>query len=132
MGTDWVLTGQIGAATAFASLAIGALAAAALAVNNHRDIVHDAEVGRRTFAVVFGAAGSRHLFTVLLACPSGCCRRSRWPATHPPCCCRCCSRGGLGLTARLSSPARAAAFNAVLFAAFRLELWLPHCSRPAR
>lgn len=123
MGTDWVLTGQVGAATALASLAIGALAAAALAVNNHRDIVHDAEVGRRTFAVVFGAAGSRRLFTVLLALPF-----ALLPAIalagHSP---------ALLLPLLLAPAAWALrrdflacpgglAFNAVLFAAFRLEL----------
>ena len=123
MGTDWVLTGQVGAATALASLAIGALAAAALAVNNHRDIVHDAQVGRRTFAVVFGAAGSRRLFTVLLALPF-----ALLPAIalagHSP----------TLLLPLLLAPAAWAlrrdflacpgglAFNAVLFAAFRLEL----------
>ena len=123
MGTDWVLTGQVGAATALASLAIGALAAAALAVNNHRDIVHDAQVGRRTFAVVFGAAGSRRLFTVLLALPF-----ALLPAIalagHSP---------ALLLPLLLAPAAWALrrdflacpgglAFNAVLFAAFRLEL----------
>ncbi|MBP5991387.1 MAG: 1,4-dihydroxy-2-naphthoate octaprenyltransferase [Piscinibacter sp.] len=123
MGTDWVLTGQIGAATVLASLAIGALAAAALAVNNHRDIVHDAQVGRRTFAVVFGAAGSRRLFTVLLALPF-----ALLPAIalagHSP---------ALLLPLLLAPAAWALrrdflacpgglAFNAVLFAAFRLEL----------
>ena len=123
MGTDWVLTGQIGTATAFASLAIGALAAAALAVNNHRDIVHDAEVGRRTFAVVFGAAGSRRLFTALLVLPFGLLPAIAL-ASHSP---------ALLLPLLLAPAAWALrrdflacpgglAFNAVLFAAFRLEL----------
>jgi len=66
IGTDWMLTGSVGAATVVASVALGALAAAALAVNNHRDIAHDALVGRRTFAVTFGAAASRHLYSLLL------------------------------------------------------------------
>jgi len=65
-GTDWVLTGSVGAATALASAAIGCLAAAALAVNNHRDIAHDRLVGRRTFAVSFGADASRRLYVGLL------------------------------------------------------------------
>jgi 1,4-dihydroxy-2-naphthoate octaprenyltransferase len=69
MGTDWVLTGDIGLATIVASVAIGGLAAAALAVNNQRDIAHDALVGRRTFAVVFGHAGGQQLFAVLLIGP---------------------------------------------------------------
>jgi 1,4-dihydroxy-2-naphthoate octaprenyltransferase len=66
VGTDWVLTGKVGIATVAAGGATGALAAAALAVNNHRDIGHDAEVGRRTFAVTFGARASQHLFAALL------------------------------------------------------------------
>jgi 1,4-dihydroxy-2-naphthoate octaprenyltransferase len=50
-------------------MAIGGLAAAALAVNNHRDIAHDRLVGRRTFAVIAGEGPSRHLFTGLLLGP---------------------------------------------------------------
>lgn len=68
-GTDWVLTGSVGAASVLASFALGALAAAALAINNHRDIVHDRQVGRRTFAVCFGAQASRHLFELLVWTP---------------------------------------------------------------
>lgn len=66
-GTDWVLTGSIGAATWPAALAVGALSAAALAINNHRDQVQDGRIGRRTFAVCFGALASQRLVGVLLA-----------------------------------------------------------------
>jgi 1,4-dihydroxy-2-naphthoate octaprenyltransferase len=45
------------------------LAAAALAVNNHRDIEHDRSVGRRTFAVLAGAVRSRRLYGALLLGP---------------------------------------------------------------
>jgi 1,4-dihydroxy-2-naphthoate octaprenyltransferase len=69
MGTDWVLTGSIGLISMLASLAIGGLAAAALAVNNHRDIAHDRLVKRHTFAVTFGAAASHRLYGVLLLGP---------------------------------------------------------------
>ena len=69
IGTDWVLTGSTGPLTPLAAVAIGALAAAALAVNNHRDIAHDRGVGRRTFAVTFGAAASSRLYGVLLFLP---------------------------------------------------------------
>lgn len=69
MGTDWVLTGSVGSVSALASMAMGGLAAAALAVNNHRDVDHDREVGRRTFAVIAGSAGSRRLYSVLLLGP---------------------------------------------------------------
>ena len=68
-GTDWVLTRSVGAVSVLASTAMGSLAAAALAVNNHRDIAHDRAVGRRTFAVTFGEAGSRRLHAALLLGP---------------------------------------------------------------
>jgi 1,4-dihydroxy-2-naphthoate octaprenyltransferase len=69
MGTDWVLTDSLGAATLVAAAAIGGLAAAALAVNNQRDIAHDALVGRRTFPVAFGARAGQGLYTLLLLGP---------------------------------------------------------------
>lgn len=68
-GTDWVLTSSVGWVTVLASMAIGGLAAAALAVNNHRDTAHDRLVGRQTFAVRFGEAASRSLFAALLLGP---------------------------------------------------------------
>jgi 1,4-dihydroxy-2-naphthoate octaprenyltransferase len=65
-GTEWVLSGRIGQVGLLASMAIGGLAAAALSVNNHRDIEHDRLVGRRTFAVVAGEAGSQRLYRALV------------------------------------------------------------------
>jgi 1,4-dihydroxy-2-naphthoate octaprenyltransferase len=61
-GSDYVQTGDVGMTTWMASVALGALAASALAVNNHRDIAHDRSVGRRTFAVVFGESASRGMY----------------------------------------------------------------------
>ncbi len=124
MGTDWVLTGSIGLVSLLASIAIGSLAAAALAVNNHRDIAHDRLVGRRTFAVTFGEMGSRRLFTALLVIAFG----------LVPVMGHVEQAYGLLLPllllpaawklrrAFLTSP-RGLAFNEVLFATFRLELW---------
>ena len=43
--------------------------AAALALNNHRDIAHDAEVGRRTLGVCFGVTASQWLYTLTLLTP---------------------------------------------------------------
>jgi 1,4-dihydroxy-2-naphthoate octaprenyltransferase len=68
-GTEFVLTGSTTTATWFAAGGIGALASAALALNNHRDIAHDAEVGRRTFGVCFGTAASRRLYGGALLSP---------------------------------------------------------------
>lgn len=124
MGTDWVLTGEVGTVTVLASVAIGALAAAALTVNNHRDIAHDRLVGRSTFAVVFGARASLGLYTVLLLGPF---------ALVPV-------MAGLAGSAAMLLPlllvpaawqlrrdfgrcAPGKAFNEILFRSFRLELW---------
>ena len=68
-GTDWVLTGSTGAPSLLAAAALGSLAAAALALNNHRDIDHDRLVGRRTFAARFGAQASLRLYGLLLLAP---------------------------------------------------------------
>ena len=123
-GTVWVLTGQVDVVAVLAAVAIGALAAAALAVNNHRDIAHDRLVGRRTFAVTFGEAGSRRLFTTLLVLPF----------VLVPVMGHLVQSYGLLLPLLLLPAAwklhrafvtcpRGVAFNEVLFATFRLELW---------
>jgi 1,4-dihydroxy-2-naphthoate polyprenyltransferase len=65
-GSDLVQSGSVGPASWLAGFALGALAAAALAVNNHRDIAHDRSVGRRTFAVVFGESTSRMFYAASL------------------------------------------------------------------
>ncbi len=124
MGTDWVLTGGVGTVTVLASMAVGAIAAAALAVNNHRDIAHDRLVGRRTFAVTFGEAGSRRLYALLLALPFALLPAMAWLAASP----------ALLLPLLLAPSAvqlwrdflrcpPGVAFNALLFRTFRLELW---------
>jgi 1,4-dihydroxy-2-naphthoate octaprenyltransferase len=124
MGTDWVLTGEIGAVSVVASVAIGALAAAALAVNNHRDIAHDRLVGRRTFAVTFGDAASRRLYALLmlgpfvLLLPMVLLAKSAallLPLLLLPAALRLCRDFG--------RCAPGTAFNEILFRTFRLELW---------
>jgi len=68
-GTEWVLSGGVGTLGLLGGTAIGGLAAAALAVNNHRDVDHDRSVGRRTFAVLAGAGRSGQLYAALLLGP---------------------------------------------------------------
>ena len=124
LGTDWLLTDQLSLASALAAACIGSLSAAALGVNNHRDMEHDRLVGRRTFAVCFGAQASTALLGALLLTPFAL---------------------GLGLAWRLSAPlfllpllllpaalrwlrdfracAGGQAYNGLLFRVFRLELW---------
>jgi 1,4-dihydroxy-2-naphthoate octaprenyltransferase len=123
-GTQWVLTGSFGLVTFLASMAIGGLAAAALAVNNHRDMEHDRLVGRRTFAVVFGAAGSRGLYRALLLGPF-----------FIVCAMAACAEAPTLLLPLLLVPIAlqllrdfercppGIAFNQILFQTFRLELW---------
>jgi 1,4-dihydroxy-2-naphthoate octaprenyltransferase len=124
MGTDWVLTGSVGLVSALASVAIGCKAAAALAVNNHRDIAHDRLVGRRTFAVSFGEARSRGLYGLLLIGPYALVPVMALVAQGPT----------LLLPLLLLPVAwqlrrdfarcpRGTAFNELLFRTFRLELW---------
>jgi 1,4-dihydroxy-2-naphthoate octaprenyltransferase len=123
VGTEWVLAGDVGAATLLAAAALGSIAAAALAINNHRDIVHDRQVGRSTFAVRFGAAASRRLFAALLLLPFALLPPMAWLASAP----------GLLLPLLLLPLAwqlrrdfdhcpPGLAFNALLFRCFRLEL----------
>jgi 1,4-dihydroxy-2-naphthoate octaprenyltransferase len=124
MGTDWVLSGGVGASSAIASVAIGCLAAAALAVNNHRDIGHDRQVGRRTFAVRFGAAASRRLYTLLLGLPFVLLLPMALLAGQPT---LLLPLALLPAVARLlrdfAHCAPGTAFNDLLFRTFRLELW---------
>lgn len=123
-GTDWVLTGSVGVVSALASAAIGGLAAAALAVNNHRDIAHDRLVGRRTFAVTFGDRGSRALYAALLLGPfvlvPVMAAIARSPALLMP---LLMLPTALQLRRAFNECPPGEAFNAVLFRTFRLELW---------
>jgi 1,4-dihydroxy-2-naphthoate octaprenyltransferase len=123
-GTDWVLTGSFGSVTLLAACAIGGLAAAALAVNNHRDIAHDRLVGRRTFAVTFGEDGSRRLYAVLLGGPflllPVMALVARSPMLMLP---LLLVPAALQLHRAFVDTARGVAFNEVLFRTFRLELW---------
>ena len=123
MGTDWVLTGSVGRTSLLASMAIGALAAAALAVNNHRDIAHDRLVGRHTFAASFGDRASLQLFSLLVVGAFALVPLMAWSERH----------AGLLLPLLLLPSAwrlradfvRCApglAFNQILFRSFQLEL----------
>ena len=59
VGTMYVQAASVHPAGWVAGVAFGLLAAAVLAVNNHRDVAHDATTGRRTLSVVLGPARSR-------------------------------------------------------------------------
>jgi 1,4-dihydroxy-2-naphthoate octaprenyltransferase len=123
MGTDWMLTEGIGATTVVAAVALGALAAAALAVNNHRDIAHDALVGRRTFAVTFGAAASHRLYTLLLLGPFALTPLMAWLSDSLllmlPC---LLLPAAWALRRDMQRCPPGVAFNEVLFRTFKMEL----------
>jgi 1,4-dihydroxy-2-naphthoate polyprenyltransferase len=89
-GTDWVLTGSVGTVSLLASVTMGSLAAAALAVNNPRDIAHDRLVGRLSFAVSCGAQASIGLFSLLLLVPFALLLWMALGTTRRPCSCRGC------------------------------------------
>jgi 1,4-dihydroxy-2-naphthoate octaprenyltransferase len=55
---------------ALAATATGLFAAAVLAINNYRDATHDRASGRRTVAVIAGAAAARRLYGALVCVPS--------------------------------------------------------------
>lgn len=69
LGSEWLLTGGFDGLSVLAALCMGGLAASALAVNNLRDLAHDARVGRRTLAVCLGAANARRVHALLLVSP---------------------------------------------------------------
>ena len=124
LGTDWVLTRSVGSVTPLAAVAIGALAAAALAVNNHRDVAHDRLVGRRTFAATFGATASQRLYTALLFGPlllvPVMAFQGQTPALLLP---LLLLPFALQLRTDFARCAPGTAFNEILFRTFRLELW---------
>jgi 1,4-dihydroxy-2-naphthoate octaprenyltransferase len=124
LGTDWVLTAQVGRVSVLASVAIGALAAAALAVNNHRDLAHDRLVGRRTFAVTFGDQASRSLYALLLLGPFALvpvmALLAQTAAMLLP---LLLLPVALQLQRDFGRCPPGTAFNEILFRTFRLELW---------
>ncbi|MDD2925309.1 1,4-dihydroxy-2-naphthoate octaprenyltransferase [Rhodoferax sp.] len=121
LGTDWLLTGGASVVSVLAALAVGSLAAAALAVNNHRDLEHDRQVGRRTFAALFGVRASAWLLAGLLVGPFVLVllmASAGWPLLLPwllaP------TVAGLYRDFRQCQPGPA--YNTILFRVFRLEL----------
>jgi len=70
VGTGFALTGDYAdPALWIAGLALGAIATAAIMVNNARDWEHDREVGRRTLAVVAGRRAMDGLYAALVLGP---------------------------------------------------------------
>jgi len=69
VGSYYIQTDSLAPSAWLAGCAIGLIAAAALAVNNIRDLVHDAEVGRRTLVVALGKAAAERVYQGALLLP---------------------------------------------------------------
>jgi 1,4-dihydroxy-2-naphthoate octaprenyltransferase len=70
-GTVYALAARVPEAAWWAAVPMAGLSTAILVVNNLRDRETDAQAGKRTLAVRFGAAGARWEYTLLLAAGYG-------------------------------------------------------------
>jgi 1,4-dihydroxy-2-naphthoate polyprenyltransferase len=68
-GSYYLQVGRFDGTALVAGALLGMPAAAVLVVNNYRDIDNDRRAGRRTFAVVHGAAASRIEYAALMLLP---------------------------------------------------------------
>ncbi len=123
VGSYFVFTGSVGPIAWLAAGAVGAHAAAVLAVNNYRDAEHDARTGRRTFAASFGTAASQLMYSLLMYSPFALCVLIAWLAARPlllvpllvlPWAMRLCER--------FRTTARGEAFTDILFGTVMLEV----------
>lgn len=69
VGTYFLSTGQISFPAIVAGLALGSLVGAVLLVNNYRDVVSDARVGRQTLPIVVGPTLTIATFAGLMLIP---------------------------------------------------------------
>jgi 1,4-dihydroxy-2-naphthoate polyprenyltransferase len=69
LGTTYVQSGTPGAPAVLAAVGVGLLSCSVLVANNLRDIDSDAEVDKRTLAVLLGDAGTRRLYAALVGVP---------------------------------------------------------------
>lgn len=124
LGTEWLLSGQISVLGTLAAVAIGSLSAAALLVNNRRDMAHDRSVGRHTLAVWLGERRCNHVMALLLGLPFAVSMgmalwaQQAWPLLP---CVWCYQAWRIQRSFATCVPGLA--FNQVLFAVFRLVLW---------
>lgn len=121
-GADYIQTGTVGTASWLAATALGALAAAALAVNNHRDIAHDHSVGRRTFAVVFGSNASQAMYSLSLVAAFALLLPMAWLASSALLAPLVLVPSAVRLQRDFITTAPGLAFNRILVRTFKLEL----------
>jgi len=121
-GSDYVQTGDVGSTTWLAAVALGALAASALAVNNHRDIGHDSSVGRRTFAVVFGTSASRAMYGLSVLGAFALLLPMAWQSSPSLLVPLILMPAALRLQRDFAASAPGLPYNAILVRTFKLEL----------
>ena len=68
-GTYFLCTGEISLPALAAGVAVGSLTGGVLLVNNHRDVVSDARVGRRTLPIVVGPTLTIAVYIGLMLLP---------------------------------------------------------------
>jgi len=68
-GTYWLCTESVSLAAVLAGVAMGLFAAAVLLVNNFRDAVADARVGRHTLAICLGRAAALRIYAAFMLAP---------------------------------------------------------------
>ena len=81
-GIVWLGAHHIDVTSALLGLAIGLPAAAVLTVNNHRDRVEDAALGRRTLAIVLGPEATPYLYVLELGAAAVIAGLALWPINH--------------------------------------------------
>jgi 1,4-dihydroxy-2-naphthoate octaprenyltransferase len=69
LGTTYVQSGAPGALALIGAMGVGMLSCSVLVANNLRDIESDAEVGKRTLAVLLGDRDTRRLYATLMILP---------------------------------------------------------------
>jgi 1,4-dihydroxy-2-naphthoate octaprenyltransferase len=69
LGTTYVQSGAPSALSLIGAIGVGMLSCSVLVANNLRDIDSDAEVGKRTLAVLLGDRDTRRLYAALIVLP---------------------------------------------------------------
>jgi 1,4-dihydroxy-2-naphthoate polyprenyltransferase len=122
-GSHFVFTGTVGATGWLAAAAVGAHAAAVLAVNNYRDAEHDARTGRNTFAASFGRGPARAMYSLLILAPFVLVAAMAWVASDPLLLAPFATLPwAVRLRHRFSTTPPGAAFTAIMFGTVMLEV----------
>jgi 1,4-dihydroxy-2-naphthoate octaprenyltransferase len=123
VGSHYLQSRQLTGPALLAGAALGALAAAVLLVNNHRDRDNDLAAGRRTLAAALGTAGTLRLYGGLVLAPLLAAPALAWSSPQRPWALLGLATLPLCLAAvRHMARARGPQLNAVLAETARLQL----------